>query len=1075
VQEELDSDRFHEGQAVSRAALVGANPRFGRLVLAVAAGVLVLGATALGSARVDFLPEFMAPSVQVQTEALGLSAAEVEQLVTVPLEQDLLNGVPWLDRIHSRSQAGLSAIDVVFEPGTDIYAARQMVQERLTQAHALPNVGSPPIMVEPLASASRVAMIGLHSRTVPLIEMSVFARWKIRPRLMGIPGVANVSIYGQRDRQLQVQVDPADLHRKGITLTQVIETTGNALWVSPLTFVEASTPGTGGFVEGPNQRLAVQHVLPITTARNLAQVSVEGTAKPVRLGDVAQVIEDHQPLIGDAVTSEPALFLVIQKFPEADTLTVTKAVEDALAGLRPGLGGIDVDASVYRPADFIESAVHTVGLAGAAGLVALTLGALLLFWSLRAAVVIAGSVLVSVTATLYLLFLRGTTLTSMTLAGLIVAVVLIVNEVAADVEAVRARAWDERSAGVSRSMGDIVAEALGATRRTAFVGLLASALAMVPLLAFGPLATAFTKPLVLTYVLALAVALVVGLTVTPALMLLFVRDRSRGAPARRERGPVPAVARALSGTVSRFAASRALVWSLVAGLAVLGVGASAVSVLRTTPAMVPTARDLDLLLHVELPVGTSLTETTRVSDRLSSDLRALPGVATVGGHVGRAVTSDQLGDVNSGELWLTLDGSANYRATMDSIDRVAHRYPGVRTALMTYTADRVAVATAGGDAGGAAEGAAEGDAGGRHDVVVRLFGQDLDAMQATAAEVARAMSTVTGLQGAHVVVTPRQPTVHVEVDLAAAERAGLRPGDVRREATTLASGLVVGNLYEKAKVFDVVVLGTPTTRANLSGLDDVRVDTPSGTQARLGDVAHVTVGPEPASIVHDQAMRSVDVVADLAGGGASSLVSDVRAAVDRVPMPRETHLQVLSEAADREVDARRVALVSLGVLLGILLLVQAAIGRWRAAAAVVLLAPLGGVGAVLVAPVVGGLGTPGPLLGLFAASALTLVVGLASARALGAHVPGAHVLGAGLPGRPATSVAGVATERIVPVLRAAALVALTVAPAAVLADRAGSEVLQPFAVSLLAGLVTSSLVVLYLVPTLCGLPKGAES
>ena len=1074
MQEELDSDRFHEGQAVSRAALVGANPRYGRLVLAVAVGVLVLGATALGSARVDFLPEFMAPSVQVQTEALGLSAAEVEQLVTVPLEQDLLNGVPWLDRIHSRSQAGLSAIDVVFEPGTDIYAARQMVQERLTQAHALPNVGSPPIMVEPLASASRVAMIGLHSRTVPLIEMSVFARWKIRPRLMGIPGVANVSIYGQRDRQLQVQVDPADLHRKGITLTQVIETTGNALWVSPLTFVEASTPGTGGFVEGPNQRLAVQHVLPITTARNLAQVSVEGTAKPVRLGDVAQVIEDHQPLIGDAVTSEPALFLVIQKFPEADTLTVTKAVEDALAGLRPGLGGIDVDASVYRPADFIESAVHTVGLAGAAGLVALTLGALLLFWSLRAAVVIAGSVLVSVTATLYLLFLRGTTFTSMTLAGLLVAVVLIVNEVAADVEAVRARAWDERSAGVSRSMGDIVAEALGTTRRTAFVGLLASALAMVPLLAFGPLATAFTKPLVLTYVLALAVALVVGLTVTPALMLLFVRGRSHGAPARRERGPVPAVARALSGTVSRFAATRALVWALVAGLAVLGVGASAVAVMRTTPAMVPTARDLDLLLHVELPVGTSLTETTRVSDRLSSDLRALPGVATVGGHVGRAVTSDQLGDVNSGELWLTLDGSADYRATMDSIDRVAHRYPGVRTALMTYTADRVGVATAGGDAGGAAggaaEGAAEGDTGGRHDVVVRLFGQDLDAMQATAAEVARAMSTVTGLQGAHVVVTPRQPTVHVEVDLAAAERAGLRPGDVRREATTLASGLVVGNLYEKAKVFDVVVLGTPTTRANLSGLHDVRVDTPSGTQARLGDVAHVTVGPEPASIVHDQAMRSVDVVADLASGGASSLVSDVRAAVDRVPMPRETHLQLLSEAADREVDARRVALVSLGVLLGILLLVQAAIGRWRAAAAVVLLAPLGGVGAVLVAPVVGGLGTPGPLLGLFAASALTLVVGLASARALGAHV-----LGAGVPGRPATSVAGVATQRIVPVLRAAALVALAVAPAAVLADRAGSEVLQPFAVSLLAGLVTSSLVVLCLVPTLCGLPKGAES
>ena len=1070
---------------MSSGALVGASPRFGRLVLAIAAGVLVLGASALGSAKLDFLPEFMAPSVQVQTEALGLSAAEVEQLVTVPLEQDLLNGVPWLDRIHSRSQPGLSAIDVVFEPGTDLFAARQMVQERLTQAHALPNVGSSPVMVEPLASASRVAMIGLHSKTVPLIDMSVLARWKIRPRLMGIPGVANVSIYGQRDRQLQVQVDPATLHAKGVDLTQVIETAGNALWVSPLTFVEASTPGTGGFVEGPNQRLAVQHVLPITTAQNLAQVSVEGTDSPMKLGDVAQVIEDHQPLIGDAVTAEPALFLVIQKFPEADTLTVTKAVEAALAGLRPGLGGIDVDTSVYRPASFIESAVHTIGIAGAAGLVALTLGALLLFWSFRAALVIAGSVLVSVTATLYVLFLRGTTLTSMTLAGLLVAVVLIVNEAASDVESVRARSWAERSERAARADGpegavgaegtvgtqgtegtegtgagrrsaqEVVSEALGATRRTAFVGLLACALAMVPLLALGSLATAFTRPLVVTYVLALAAALVVGLTVTPALMLLFVRDH---ASARRETKPVRAVARALSGAVSRFATRRGLVWSLVAVLAVVGVGASAAAVTLGSRALVPTARDLALLLRVDMPVGTSLTEMTRVSGRMSSELRALPGVASVGGHAGRAVTSDQLGDVNSGELWLTLDGSADYRSVSDSIDRVAQRYPGVRTALMTYTSDRLSVATAPGD----------------HDIVVRLFGQDLAAMQATAAKVAGAMSTVQGLQGAHVLAIPRQPTVHVEVDLAAADKAGLRPGDVRREATTLASGLVVGNLYEQAKVFDVVVLGTPTIRANLSGLDDVKIDTPSGSQVRLGDVAKVTVGPEPASIVHDQAMRSVDVVADLTGGGAADVVADVTTAVNRVPMPSETHLQVLSDAADRASDARRVAIVSLGVLLALLLLVQATTGSWRAALAVVLLAPLGGVGAVLVAPAVGGLGTPGPLLGLFAAIALTLVGGLVSARGVGARVPVLASAGAGSVPR-AGSVAAMATERIVPVMRAAVLVALAVAPAAFLGDRAGSEILQPFAVSLLAGLVSSSFVVLCLVPALCGVPKGAQS
>src|SRR5205814_2504576 len=204
--------------------VLGSSLRFWRLVVAMAIGVTVFGIAQLRSAPVDAYPEFTPPSVEVQTEALGLSAAEVEQLITVPLEQDLLNGVPWLDKIHSASMPGLSAIDLTFQPGTNLYAARQMVQERMTQAHALPNVGSPPIMIQPTASASRIAMIRLSSRQVSLIDMSVLARWKIRPRLMGVHGVANVSIYGQRDRQLQVQVDPKRLRAEHVSLTQVIQT-----------------------------------------------------------------------------------------------------------------------------------------------------------------------------------------------------------------------------------------------------------------------------------------------------------------------------------------------------------------------------------------------------------------------------------------------------------------------------------------------------------------------------------------------------------------------------------------------------------------------------------------------------------------------------------------------------------------------------------------------------------------------------------------------------------------------------------------------------------------------------------
>src|SRR5579872_6123950 len=181
-------------------------------------------------------------------------------------------------------------------------------------------------------------MIRLSSSSVSPIDMSVLARWKIRPRLMGVPGVANVSIYGQRDRQLQVLVDPRRLHANGVSLTKVIETTGNALWVSPLTFVEASTPGTGGFVDSPNQRLQVQHISPISTPRQLSEVPIEGRGpRAMRLGDVSTVVENHQPLIGDAVSRTPGLLLVIEKFPGANTREVTQGIDAALADMAPGL------------------------------------------------------------------------------------------------------------------------------------------------------------------------------------------------------------------------------------------------------------------------------------------------------------------------------------------------------------------------------------------------------------------------------------------------------------------------------------------------------------------------------------------------------------------------------------------------------------------------------------------------------------------------------------------------------------------------------------------------------------------
>lgn len=420
--------------------------KYRRLVVALAAAFVFFGILQLRNVPVDVLPEFSPPTVQIQTEALGLSAIEVEQLITVPMEQNLLNGVAFLDVIRSESVPGLSSIELIFEPGTDIWRARQLVQERLTQAHDLPQVSKAPQMLQPLSSTSRLMMIGLSSNELSLIETSVLARWVIRPRLMGVPGVANVATWGHRERQLQVQVDPSLLRDKGVSLNQVISTSGNALWVSPLTFLEASTPGTGGFIDTPNQRLTIQHLLPIRTAEELAQVSLEGAEdRGLRLGDVAHVVEDHQPLIGDAVFSDrPGLLLVVEKLPGSDTVEVTREVEEALEELRPGLGDIQFDSTVFRPATYIENGIGHLTTALLIGglLIILVLAAFLFEW--RTVLIAAVAIPLSLVAAGVVIYLRGTTVNAMSLAGLMVGLVAVIDDAVIDAENIGRRLRQRR-------------------------------------------------------------------------------------------------------------------------------------------------------------------------------------------------------------------------------------------------------------------------------------------------------------------------------------------------------------------------------------------------------------------------------------------------------------------------------------------------------------------------------------------------------------------------------------------------------------------------------------------------------
>src|SRR4051812_37645178 len=332
--------------------IVGSSLRFRYLVVAIAAALVYFGTAEVRNQQVDVFPEFAPTIVTIQTACLGLTASEVEELVSVPLE-DALNGVPGVETIRSSSVAQLNNLELRFKRGTDLFKARQMVSERMqTVVPTLPTWAAPPFLMPPVSATSRIMKIGLSSKEMGLMDLSLTAYWKVRARLLRVPGVANVAIWGERLKQVQVNVDPRRMATNQVSVDSVMKTTADALDAGILFFSSAHVIGTGGFVETPNQRLNVNHVQPITSPEKLAQVPLARRGKrTLRIGDVAKVGYGAQPLIGDAVVDGgPGLLLVVEKFQGANTIEVTKGVEDAMKSLKSGLPGVQIDQHIFRPA-----------------------------------------------------------------------------------------------------------------------------------------------------------------------------------------------------------------------------------------------------------------------------------------------------------------------------------------------------------------------------------------------------------------------------------------------------------------------------------------------------------------------------------------------------------------------------------------------------------------------------------------------------------------------------------------------------------------------------------------------------
>src|SRR5437867_411252 len=438
--------------------------RFRFIVLALSGALLWFGIRQTPAMPVDVFPEFAPEREEIQTICLGLSAQEVEALVTVPLEQEL-NGVPGLDLMRSKSIGDLSSIELLFKPGTEILRARQLVQERITTVIPnLPTWAAPPVLMPPVSVTGRFMKIGLSSKSMPLTDMSMVAYWTIRARLLRVPGVANVAIWGERIKMPQVRVDPERMRAHDVSLNQVMELTADALDVGILYFSKGAVIGTGGLTYASNQQFGVRSASPLITPGGLCQVRVSDQRKaqgtPLVLNDVADVVEDTWPLFGDAVINDgPGLMLVVYKYPWANTLQATRDVEAALANLRAGLPDLEIDSSIFRPADFIQLAFDNLTRALLLGclLVIVVLAAFLFEW--RTALISLMAIPLSLVAGAVILYSRGATLNTMTLAGFVIAIGVVVDDAIIDVENIVRRLRQNRAEGSPRSTASIILDA----------------------------------------------------------------------------------------------------------------------------------------------------------------------------------------------------------------------------------------------------------------------------------------------------------------------------------------------------------------------------------------------------------------------------------------------------------------------------------------------------------------------------------------------------------------------------------------------------------------------------------------
>ena len=1008
------------------------------VVITLAVGLIIYGVFVAKNAKLDVFPDFVQPQVTVQTEAPGLAPEQVESLVTRPVE-NALSGAGNLDSVRSESIQGLSVVTAIFKEGTDIHIARQMLTERLAQLGGdLPAGVSSPKM-EPLTSSTMdLLKFGLTSEKISPMALRTFADWTVRPRLLSVPGVAATKVFGGEVRQMQIQIKPDRLLAFGISVQDVSSAASAATGVRG-----------AGFVETAAQRLVLQTEGQSLTAEQMGEVVVtQRDGRSIRLKDVANVIEGAEPKFGDAIINgKPGVLMTTVSQYGANTMEVTRGVEAALEALRPAFESeaIQYTPALHRPATFIEIALRNMktSLLLGAALVAIVL--ILFLLDLRTALICFTAIPLSLLAAVVVLDHFGVTLNTMTLGGLAAVLGVVVDDAIITVENILRRLRENLTLTPPRALFNVVLDATLEVRNSVVHATFVVAMVFVPVLTMTGLQGKFFAPLGIAFILANLASLLVALTVTPALCFaLLSRSKPHEEPVYLRK--LKSFHRGALGKISNRPKT-------IIFLALV----SFIAALATLPffggEFLPAFREGHFVVGLTMAPGTSLAEMKRLGTQISEELLKIPQIKSVEEQIGRAEGGEDTWGTHRGEMHVELKPTAgeDQEKVQNAIRDTLSKFPGLQTEVLTFLGDRIGETIAGETA----------------QVVVNIFGDDLDVLDEKANEVAAALNKVPGAADVQVSAPPGAPRVMIKLRPDRLTQFGFRPLEVLEAVRTAYQGDVVAQTYEGAKVFDVAVILEPVAREQPEAIGDLLISNAQGTRLPLKQLADVFLTTGRYAILHDGARRRQTITCNPAGRDVASFVADAQKQIEtQVKFPAGVYAEFSGAAQEQKQAQTELLLHSFAATAGIILLLAIVFRKASHLLLVLANLPFALVGGVLAIFLVGYFGEGRGSLSLGTMVGFVTLFGITMRNSIMMISHYEHLVNVEkLPWGLETALRG-ATERLIPILMTALVTALGLLPLALGSGEAGREIEGPMAIVILGGLVTSTALNLLVLPTL---------